>query len=351
MDRPDVGASVEHVGREAVPQDVRVPSACADESSQVTPDDPLHLPMAEFSGVHGACFGHRELDRNRASRIDETRAFQATMAGAFANGRVLAVAGGSDSHYSFPGDHGLVAVLADSLSRDDILAAIRARRTYATTGASIVLEMSVDGRPMGSVLDSTTPPHVRVRVEGTTDLRDVRLLLSGDEIARGTIDGARGELDLVLDAVPADGSWLQIEVVQDDQQAALSTPVWFRPGTPVLDDDELLADKERMTVLVLAAVLRGWPYLPQPELGGRGPAYCKDDPEAWAVVLEEWPQYLQRIDDLNALGERLGMTDADAMQALIDRWGRTWQLPRAASLAPTVSPLVDAAPMRAAMGL
>lgn len=316
-----------------------------------SPDDPFHMPLAEYTGVHGACFGQRDLDADRGNRIDEARPWTSTMEGGLRSGRVLGVAGGSDSHFSFPGDNGLLAVQADALTRDALVAAIRARRTYATTGASIVLDVDVDGSPMGSVLDPSAPPRVRASVTGTAPLRTLRLLLSGDEIAHGALDGVHGTLDVTLETMPADGAWLQVEALQSDGQAAVATPVWIRPGPPRLADAQTLLDKERMTMLVLAAELRGWPYLPQPALGGRGPALCKGDEQAWALVLEQWPRWLATAEAVNTRGAELGMTDGTQMAALIARWGRLWELPRAAPLRPQVSPLLDIAATRTIMGL
>ena len=51
-------------------------------------------------------------------------------------------------HTPFPG--GLAAVWSPKLSRDSIFDAIRQRRCYGTTGARIVLQFRLNGKPMGS---------------------------------------------------------------------------------------------------------------------------------------------------------------------------------------------------------
>ena len=50
----------------------------------------------------------------------------------------------------YPG--GLVAVYAPELTREAIWDALWHRRCYATTGKRIILEFSVDGEPMGSLI-------------------------------------------------------------------------------------------------------------------------------------------------------------------------------------------------------
>jgi len=63
--------------------------------------------------------------------------------------------GGSDTHYGFPGgpDTGITGVLCNELTRESILEAFRARRTIASTGPQISIELSADGRPIGSDID------------------------------------------------------------------------------------------------------------------------------------------------------------------------------------------------------
>src|SRR5262249_8518337 len=73
------------------------------------------------------------------------------------HGLRLGFAGGSDTHSGRPGGAvrdvhphygGLTGVWASSLTRRAIFEAIRARRTYALTGARMVVSFSVNGTPM-----------------------------------------------------------------------------------------------------------------------------------------------------------------------------------------------------------
>jgi hypothetical protein len=81
-----------------------------------------------------------------------------------ARGLHVGFVGGGDTKFTTPGNpHGLLAgdsrypggltaVLAKELTREAILAALRARRCYATTGPRFLLEFTVDGKQMGSEL-------------------------------------------------------------------------------------------------------------------------------------------------------------------------------------------------------
>lgn len=81
---------------------------------------------------------------------------------------------------------GLTAVLSDKLTRDAIFAGLTTRRCYGTTGERIVVDVRIDGRPMGSILSITGAPHVTGVVVGTAPLHVVSLYDSSKEIWRLT---------------------------------------------------------------------------------------------------------------------------------------------------------------------
>lgn len=111
---------------------------------------------------------------------------------AFEAGYLIGVVANSDGHKGRPGAEGpgagefglaggLTCILAESLTRDAIIDALQARRCYATTGARIDLNFSIDNQPMGSVLKSDTPVTLRGSVIGSGPL-DVLLLYRGRDI-------------------------------------------------------------------------------------------------------------------------------------------------------------------------
>lgn len=110
---------------------------------------------------------------------------------AWAQGERLGVIAGSDDHHAHPGRKGLTAVLAPELTRTAVLEAVRERRTYAVSAAQrILLELTIDGRPLGSevVLRPGQPALVEIDVTGTAPLAEVELLAW--DFAEGTYDAA-----------------------------------------------------------------------------------------------------------------------------------------------------------------
>jgi hypothetical protein len=105
---------------------------------------------------------------------------------ALERGMRVAFIGGSDDHSGRPGwsaatlaHHGvrggLTAYLARDLTRAGIWEALRSRRCYGTSGPRIILDVTVDGHPMGSEPVLTGEPEIRVHALGTAPLDTIEL--------------------------------------------------------------------------------------------------------------------------------------------------------------------------------
>jgi hypothetical protein len=121
---------------------------------------------------------------------------------------------------------GLAAVQADSRSRDSILAAMRSRRCYATSGVKILLDLRADGRPMGSAFDEVRDVEVVGTVEGTGALSSVELVGPDGVIAEGNVSGSGGLL-----RAHAAAPHMYLRVRQDDGEMAWSSPIFMGPPT------------------------------------------------------------------------------------------------------------------------
>ncbi|UHQ96380.1 DUF3604 domain-containing protein [Natrinema halophilum] len=142
--------------------------------------DPELTPFLELLSVWGVFewFGQEALER----------------------GYQVGFVGGSDDHtgrpgasrpanvtgWSFPIKGGLMGIHADSLTRESLWNAFKNRRCYATTGARIDLNTSIDGHPMGSTVDVTGSPTINVEVRGTAPISEVDLFRGTDCVATET---------------------------------------------------------------------------------------------------------------------------------------------------------------------
>lgn len=130
--------------------------------------DPAHSPLIEIASVHGVFEWFAEEALRRGLRV-----------GFIANsddhtGRPGATyPSGSDVHFGMRG--GLLAVYADTLTREALWKAFWARRCYGTTGERIILRVNADGHPMGAEFAAAQPPSIKVEVIGTAPLETVEL--------------------------------------------------------------------------------------------------------------------------------------------------------------------------------
>jgi len=198
--------------------------------------DPVLEPVTEIMSVHGS-----------SEAPDSPRPIYQAVAGNFVRdaldlGYRLGFVGSGDGHDGHPGltrlgavtqNGGLAAIVAPEATRAAVLEALRSRRTYATSGARIWLDVTLDGQyPMGAIIPPT-PARARATVEvrtvGTATLERIDLVRTGAvahsiEPGEGVTGGVRGwsgriELDPLLAS-----EYLYIRVIQTDRGVAWSSP-------------------------------------------------------------------------------------------------------------------------------
>lgn len=116
----------------------------------------------------------RSLFTARSKSLRQPSYFQDVLAAGL---RFSAIAS-SDDHRGQPGKphYGLVAVRAPRLSREAIFDGLFARRTYATTGAKILLDFEASGIPMGGSGIRKSPLQIRVAAVGTDQIDEVTIV-------------------------------------------------------------------------------------------------------------------------------------------------------------------------------
>jgi hypothetical protein len=154
---------------------------------------------------------------------------------ALSRGYRLGLIGSGDSHDGHPGlvhlasgaSGGVAAIFATEPTREAVLEALRARRVYATNGPRIVLEVSVDGQPMGARLPAGAGRKLALRVATPGPIEAIELVTQDGVIARNDGEGKRSlGLETELPEL-ARGSWLVARVRQTDAGTAWSSPFFF----------------------------------------------------------------------------------------------------------------------------
>jgi len=139
------------------------------------------------------------------------------------NGWKLGIFASSD-HISTNTSFG--GVYAKSSSREDIVAAINARRTIAGTD-KIFIEFSCNGHLLGSVFETTDKPVMTVAVRGTAGLKAVTIVRNEKDLKRYT-PGETKTFDVKFtdDAPVAGENRYYIRVEQVDGNMGWASPVW-----------------------------------------------------------------------------------------------------------------------------
>lgn len=121
---------------------------------------------------------------------------------------------------------GLTAVIAEARTRGAIFDALRARSCYATSGAKILLDVQMNGHPMGSeVHGASDTVQVSARVVGTRKLSRVSIIGPPEVVAEVRPNGTECDWNLEVPMF----AFLYLRVEQDDGEMAWSSPCFFDP--------------------------------------------------------------------------------------------------------------------------
>lgn len=147
--------------------------------------DPAVSPVVEIFSEHG----NAESDRGPYRYIRHSmggRYTQNTLQWLWQQGIQVGVVASTDDHLGYPGAYGegLVAVYAETLTRESILKALKARRTYGVSADRIELDFRLNGHWMGETIPATSTRKIYVRVKGKDAIDRVEVLRNNEVIYR-----------------------------------------------------------------------------------------------------------------------------------------------------------------------
>src|SRR5690606_17097940 len=101
-------------------------------------------------------------------------------------GHKFGIVGGTDHHAAYPGSHGdgRMGVFAESLTREALFEAFRARRVFAATGDRIVPRMWINDAFVGEQIRAAGERTIRIDVQGSDALDKVELIKNGRILER-----------------------------------------------------------------------------------------------------------------------------------------------------------------------
>ena len=188
--------------------------------------DPEGQPVWEICSCHG-CYEHA--DHPLGMRGEHVHQLADVM---LKKGLRFGFTASSDSHGLLyhhgearkrdPYRTGLTAVQCPELTRDAVFEALRTRRCYGTSGAKILLDMRVDGAPMGSTLQRTGPVQVSATAHGESAVARLELITRDGVVAWAAGTGRDALIEASVDA-----DYVYARVVQEDGEMAWASPVFL----------------------------------------------------------------------------------------------------------------------------
>jgi hypothetical protein len=121
---------------------------------------------------------------------------------------------------------GMTAALMPELRRRHLIEALRERRTWATTGARILLQFEVSGVPMGDEGEAEEA-EVCATVHGVEELWRLEIIRDGEVVWTEEVEGLDAEIEWTDPEPVGERTWLYLHVIQRNGEEAWSSPVWL----------------------------------------------------------------------------------------------------------------------------
>lgn len=172
-------------------------------------------PVVELVSMHGS--GEMDLSPRPYFHTMGPRDLGSVASTGLARGNKFGFIGSTDHHSAHPGSHGygLAMVWAEELTRDSIWNAIQARRTYAITGNGITLAVSLNGKPMGQVVDPSESRKLDIEVIGGSKLEAAEIIKNGQVIATKAPAKNNSENELFEGILSVGAGWGEVGVNVD----------------------------------------------------------------------------------------------------------------------------------------
>ena len=127
-----------------------------------------------------------------------------------------------DSHRT-----GLTAVFVEQLSREAVLDALRKRRCYATSGVKMVLDLRVDGKPMGSDVAVSDAVEAQILIDAPSSLARADLIFSHGRSEPLNFSGSRAAATVRVPLGPSPIDYVYLRAEQRDGDIGWTSPLWL----------------------------------------------------------------------------------------------------------------------------
>ena len=205
-------------------------------------DEKTVFAIPHWGGRHGNPAWHNPRVQRMIEIFSEHQRSEHWATDFLKNRHRLGIMASTDGHYGNPGygylkpsydwtkqEIGMaaVAVYAEERTRESIFRALYDRRVYATSGDRIILEVRADGHLMGSEYKTTTSPALTIHVVGTAPIQLVEIKKNSEVVH--TEQPARVSSAITWqdpDFTPDRECYYYVRIVQQDNEEAISSPIW-----------------------------------------------------------------------------------------------------------------------------
>jgi hypothetical protein len=127
-------------------------------------------------------------------------------------------------------DHGLThgayaGVYAEDRSREAILDALRARRTFGATD-TIVMELRLGEHLMGEEVEVAEAPTFHARIVGTGPIRRVDIISEGEFVCTREPEAAADQFEIMLELPEGETRYFYLRCIQENNEMAWCSPIW-----------------------------------------------------------------------------------------------------------------------------
>lgn len=208
-----------------------------------TKHDPVAEPVMEITSGHGI---YETYDRSRAvpDWLRRAPAGKSSIQDGLSYGKKFGFVGSSDRHDGISGyDTGMFGVFAKELSREAVVDALRARRSFAIRGGEpMLVDFRVDGVFQGGdVAVGSEPPSLSVKVSAQSAVEKIEVVRNGAYVYTHRGDGGKQTaFDYRDTATPESGTYYYVRVWLEGRNPILqsgrgetgkyawSSPVWVK---------------------------------------------------------------------------------------------------------------------------
>lgn len=146
---------------------------------------------------------------------------------ALKRGYHLGFTAGSDSHQMEHGkEGGIFAAFMEDKSSKALFDALKKRATFATTGARMLLYVTINGARMGSII-SGDKRALKASGVAVSKIDKVEVIKNGNVVYSTTPDGLEFDISF-QDSKELEEDYYYVRIRQEDEQYCWSSPIWVK---------------------------------------------------------------------------------------------------------------------------